>query len=99
MDVRRVRHAFLILLGREPYRFSTERMEFEMAFENTTAAIEELKAASQRLIAQLHANEQSAAAANSALGDVATADEATAAAVQSVTDSLNAASPPTPPTA
>lgn len=93
MDVRRVRHAFLILLGREPYRFSTERMEFDMALDNFTAATEALNTAADALIAHCSGHEAALAQAQT---DLANADAAATAAIQPITDKINAAIAPPP---
>jgi hypothetical protein len=91
--VRRFRHVVLILMGKAPYEFSTERMELFMALENFNAKVAELNEAAQRVIGQLQASEQSSAHATS---DLANADQTATAAIQPIVDALNAAIPPVP---
>lgn len=94
--MRRVRHAVLVLIGRVPYEFSTERMEFCMAFEKFTAAAAELTDAANRVIAKA---ESDASSATAATADLANADNTAAAAIQPVIDALNAAAPAPAPAA
>jgi hypothetical protein len=90
--VRRVRHAILILIGREPYRFSTERMDLAMALENFTIAAAALADAADRLIAHCEGHAAELAQAQS---DLANADATATAAIQPVVDRINAALPAT----
>lgn len=93
--VRRFRHVILILMGRTPYEFSTERMELQMALDNFNEKVAELNAAANRVLAQLQASEQSSAQATS---DLASADQTASAAIQPIIDALNSAVPPVPTT-
>jgi hypothetical protein len=87
--VRRLRHIILILTGRAS-RAELALMEFDMAFEKTTAALEDLKAARDRIVAEVQSLQT--AAAN--VPDTSAVDDATAAAITDVTNSLNGAVPP-----
>jgi hypothetical protein len=91
--VRRARHILLILFGRVP-EATLARMEFDMAFEKTTAAIEELKLARDKVVATLQASEAAVAGAAQLQADAQTADDNTAAAITEVTTSLQNAVPP-----
>jgi hypothetical protein len=69
-------------------------MEFDMAFEKTAAAIEELKAARDRVVAEFNTLNANSAAAANLTAEAAAADESTAAAIADVTGSLNGLIPP-----
>jgi hypothetical protein len=84
------RHIWLIIIGRTPYCYSTERMEFEMALENFTAAVVTLEAAADRLIAKAAAD---ASAHTQAAADLAAVDTTATAAIQPVIDKLTTAAP------
>jgi hypothetical protein len=86
--VRRFRHVILILIGREPYAYSTERMEFEMALDKFHAAAADLSTAADALIAKASTDAASAAQAQT---DLANADDTATAAIQPITDKINAA--------
>ncbi len=83
--MRRFRHVILILTGRASAA-AIAIMEFDMAFEKTAAAIEDLKAARDRVVAALQVPAV----------DTNAVDEATAAAISDVTSSLDAAIPAPP---
>jgi hypothetical protein len=89
--VRRFHHVILILIGRAPYAYSTERMEFEMALDKFTAAAAELTDAANRLITHCKDHEGQVAQLTA---DLAQADETATAAIQPTIDALNAAAPP-----
>jgi hypothetical protein len=86
--VRRFRHVILILIGRAPYAYSTERMEFEMALDKFTAAAAELNTAADALIAKAASDATNATQAQS---DLAAADDTATAAIQPITDKINTA--------
>ena len=91
----RFRHAWLILIGRVPYRYSTERMNFEMALDALNSAVANLQAAATAIVAKLQADDASLASTQAALAqaqsDLANGDATQSAAVQAVADQLNAA--------
>lgn len=88
--MRRLRHVYLILIGRVPYECSTERMELIMAMENLAALAAVVEAAADRLIAKAAADEASLVQAQA---DLAAADANAVALVQPIADKLNGAAP------
>jgi hypothetical protein len=90
MKRRRLRHIWLIIIGRVPYCFSTERMEFQMSLDNFNASVANLNNAADRLIAKASTDE---AALIHAQADLAAADATATAALQPVLDKVNAAAP------
>lgn len=95
--VRRVRHAFLILIGRVPYSYSTEGWELQMAYEKTLAAIADLAAAKDRAVAKIDAevanSTQATETVAQANADAAAADDQLSAQIGEITNALNTAAP------
>ena len=91
--MRSFRHCWLVITGRIPVQYSTERMEFDMALEKFTAAVADLKTAADALIAKSGSDASAAASAQSELANV---DVNAAAAIQPITDSINAVLNPAP---
>lgn len=84
----RVRHVLLILTGRAS-REALAWMEYQMAFEKTQAALDELKATATAIVAEVQAGQ----------GAVANVDAADASIAQQISDvnaTLAAVIPPPP---
>lgn len=88
---RRLRHCWLIITGRIPVQYSPERMEFDMALDNFTAATAALQSAANALIAK---SSSDASALTAAQAELANVDSQATAAIQPITDALHAAANP-----
>jgi hypothetical protein len=89
----RIRHVWLILIGRVPLAFSTEAMELKMTLDAFKNAAADLDAAADRLIAKASSDAASLAQAQS---DLANVEAEATAAIQPTIDKLNSAAPATP---
>jgi hypothetical protein len=79
-DVRRIRHAFLIICGRVS-RASLARLEFEMAFEKSTADLAQLQALATAVVGELQTAQSDRDTARQAASDATAAAQQAQAAL------------------